>query len=208
MSNKSSELNKVNIDLIKQLREKTGVSIKDCREALKKHAGNIEKALKEIQEQGSTIAEEKHNRITVHGRIASYIHINNRMGSLVEINCETDSAANSEEFAKLCRHIAMQIVACPEIEYVKFEDIPEEIKKHYREIESQSNDLKDKPAQSKNKIIGGRVSKKLRKMCLLDQVNIKDEKTTINDLIKEKINKFKENIQIRRFARFTIGEKV
>nr|NP_045035.1 elongation factor Ts [Cyanidium caldarium]Q9TM32.1 RecName: Full=Elongation factor Ts, chloroplastic; Short=EF-Ts [Cyanidium caldarium]AAF13011.1 unknown [Cyanidium caldarium]WDB00162.1 elongation factor Ts [Cyanidium caldarium] len=208
MSNKSSKTSKVSIDLIKQLREKTGVSIKDCKEALRKHDGDIAKALREIQEQGSAIAQEKHNRITVHGRIASYIHINNRMGSLVEINCETDSAANSEEFAKLCQHIAMQIVACPEIKYVKFEDIPEEIKNHYIEVESQSKDLQDKPAQSKNKIIRGRIDKKLRRMCLLDQANIKDDKVTVNDLIKEKINKFKENIQINRFARFTIGEKI
>nr|UNJ15635.1 elongation factor Ts [Cyanidiaceae sp.] len=207
MSNKSSKLNKATLDLIKQLREMTGVSIKDCKEALKKHNNNIEKALKEIQEQGAIVAQEKHNRITVHGRISSYVHINNRVGSLVEVNCETDSAANSEEFATLCKHLAMQIVACPEVEYVKFEDIPEEIKNCYREIESQNNDLKDKTAQSKNKIIAGRVSKKLRKMCLLDQANIKDEKITINDLIKEKINKFKENIQISRFARFIIGEK-
>jgi len=140
--------------------------------------------------------------------IGSYIHTGSRIGVLVEVNCETDFVARREEFKKLVNDVAMQIAACPNVEYVKVADIPAEIAAKEKEIEMGRDDLANKPDNIKEKIVAGRIEKRLKELSLLDQPFIRDQNISIDELLKQAIAALGENIQVRRFQRFVLGEGI
>lgn len=193
---------------VKELREKTGAGMMDCKRALTENAGDITKAIEWLRQKGITSAEKKASRVAAEGMIGSYIHTGSRIGVLVEVNCETDFVARREEFKKLVNDVAMQIAACPNVEYVKVADIPVEISAKEKEIEMGRDDLANKPDNIKEKIVAGRIEKRLKELSLLDQPFIRDQNISIEELIKQAIAALGENIQVRRFQRFVLGEGI
>ncbi len=193
---------------VKELREKTGAGMMDCKRALTENAGDITKAIEWLRQKGITSAEKKASRVAAEGMIGSYIHTGSRIGVLVEVNCETDFAARREEFKKLVNDVAMQIAACPNVEYVKVADIPAEIAAKEKEIEMGRDDLANKPDNIKEKIVAGRIEKRLKELSLLDQPFIRDQNIRIDELLKQAIAALGENIQVRRFQRFVLGEGI
>lgn len=193
---------------VKELREKTGAGMMDCKRALTENAGDITKAIEWLRQKGITSAEKKASRVAAEGMIGSYIHTGSRIGVLVEVNCETDFVARREEFKKLVNDVAMQIAACPNVEYVKVADIPAEISAKEKEIEMGRDDLANKPDNIKEKIVGGRIEKRLKELSLLDQPFIRDQNISIDELLKQAIAALGENIQVRRFQRFVLGEGI
>ncbi|NCS07656.1 MAG: translation elongation factor Ts [Microcystis aeruginosa G13-07] len=193
---------------VKELREKTGAGMMDCKRALTENAGDITKAIEWLRQKGITSAEKKASRIAAEGMIGSYIHTGSRIGVLVEVNCETDFVARREEFKKLVNDVAMQIAACPNVEYVKVADIPAEIAAKEKEIEMGRDDLANKPDNIKEKIVAGRIEKRLKELSLLDQPFIRDQNISIDELLKQAIAALGENIQVRRFQRFVLGEGI
>ncbi|TRU26798.1 MAG: translation elongation factor Ts [Microcystis aeruginosa Ma_SC_T_19800800_S464] len=193
---------------VKELREKTGAGMMDCKKALTENAGDITKAIEWLRQKGITSAEKKASRVAAEGMIGSYIHTGSRIGVLVEVNCETDFVARREEFKKLVNDVAMQIAACPNVEYVKVADIPVEIAAKEKEIEMGRDDLANKPDNIKEKIVAGRIEKRLKELSLLDQPFIRDQNISVEELIKQAIAALGENIQVRRFQRFVLGEGI
>jgi elongation factor Ts len=193
---------------VKELREKTGAGMMDCKKALTENAGDITKSIEWLRQKGITSAEKKSSRIAAEGMVGSYIHTGSRIGVLVEVNCETDFVARREEFKKLVNDVAMQIAACPNVEYVKVADIPAEIVTREKEIEMGRDDLANKPDNIKEKIVVGRIEKRLKELSLLDQPFIRDQNISIEELLKQAISTLGENIQVRRFERFVLGEGI
>ncbi|MCA1994232.1 MAG: elongation factor Ts [Coleofasciculus sp. S288] len=148
------------------------------------------------------------NRIAPEGLIGSYIHTGGRIGVLVEVNCETDFVARREEFQRLVRNVAMQIAACPNVEYVTVEDIPPEIVQKEKDIEMGRDDLVDKPDNIKEKIVQGRIDKRLKELSLMDQPYIRDQSILVEELVKQAVAQLGENIQVRRFTRYVLGEGI
>jgi len=198
----------ISATLVKELREQTGAGMMDCKKALTESDGDITKAVEWLRKKGITSAEKKAGRVAAEGLIDSYIHTGGRIGVLVEVNCETDFVARREEFKSLVRNIAMQIAACPNVEYVKVDDIPAEITAKEKEIEMGRDDLGNKPAEIKEKIVQGRIQKRLKELSLIDQPYIRDQGITVEELIKQTIAQLGENIQVRRFTRFVLGEGI
>ncbi|ESQ54335.1 hypothetical protein EUTSA_v10024316mg [Eutrema salsugineum] len=195
----------VSAGLVKQLREETGAGMMDCKKALAETGGDLEKAQEYLRKKGLSTADKKSSRLAAEGRIGSYIH-DARIGVLIEVNCETDFVGRSEKFKELVDDLAMQAVANPQVQYVSIEDIPEEIKKKEKEIEMQREDLLSKPENIKEKIVEGRISKRLGEMALLEQPYIKDDSVLVKDLVKQTVATLGENIKVRRFVKFTLGE--
>jgi elongation factor Ts len=193
---------------VKELREKTGAGMMDCKKALTENAGDLAKSIEWLRQKGITSAEKKASRVAAEGMIGSYIHTGSRIGVLVEVNCETDFVARREEFKKLVNDVAMQIAACPNVEYVKVADIPAEIAAREKQIEMGRDDLANKPDNIKEKIVVGRIEKRLKELSLLDQPFIRDQNISIEELIKQAIAALGENIQVRRFQRFVLGEGI
>lgn len=195
----------ITADLVKQLRERTGSGMMDCKKALVEANGDIEKAIEILRERGLAAATKKAGRIAAEGLVDSYIHGDGRIGVLVEVNIETDFAAANDEFKQLVKDIAMQIAAAKP-EYVSREDVPADM------IEKEKNILRvqarneGKPEKIIDKMVDGRIEKFFKEVCLLDQPWIKDPDKTIQELVTEKIATIGENINIRRFARFERGE--
>lgn len=198
----------ISAKLVKELREKTGAGMMDCKKALAENNGDMTKAIEWLRQKGIASAAKKQGRVAAEGLIDSYIHTGGRIGVLVEVNCETDFVARREEFQQLVRNIAMQIAACPNVEYVKVEDIPEEVAAKEKEIEMGRDDLAGKPDNIKEKIVQGRVEKRLKEMSLLAQPYIRDQSITVEELVKQSIAQLGENIQVRRFTRFVLGEGI
>jgi elongation factor Ts len=194
--------------LVKELREKTNAGMMDCKKALVENDGDINKATEWLRQKGITSAEKKAGRVAAEGIVESYIHTGGRIGVLVEVNCETDFVARREDFQALAKNIAMQIAACPNVEYIKIADIPEDIVAKEKEIEMGRDDLGNKPANIKEKIVEGRIQKRLGEMCLLSQPYIREQGITVEELITQQISKIGENIQVRRFNRFVLGEGI
>ena len=192
--------------LVKELREKTGAGMMNCKKALQETQGNFEKAVESLRQKGLASADKKADRKASEGIIESYIHTGAKLGVLVEVNCETDFVARRTEFQELTKNIAMQIAACPSINYVSLSNIPTEVIEKERFIESGKEDLINKPVEIKEKILDGRVQKILKMQSLLDQPFIKDPNITIDELIKQKISLLGENIKVSRFTRFQLGE--
>lgn len=201
-------MTEISAKLVKELREKSGAGMMDCKKALKETDGNLGKAMEWLRQKGIASAEKKSGRIAAEGLVGSYIHTGGRIGVLVEVNCETDFVARGEKFQELVRNIAMQIAACPNVEYVKVEDIPESVVAKEKAIEMGRDDLAKKPDNIKEKIVQGRIDKRLRELSLLDQPYIRDQNITVDELVKKTIAEIGENIQVRRFVRFVLGEGI
>jgi elongation factor Ts len=191
---------------VQELRAKTGAGIKDCKKALQETDGDQVKASEYLRQKGLASATKKASRVASEGIVHSYIHFGARIGVLVEVNCETDFVARREELKELADNIAKQIAACPNVEYVSVDDIPADIVAKEREIESGKDDLDGKPQAIKDKILQGRIDKRLKEVSLLDQPYIKEQSKTVDELVKETASKLSENIKVRRFVRFVVGE--
>ncbi|MBF2076466.1 MAG: translation elongation factor Ts [Synechococcales cyanobacterium C42_A2020_086] len=194
--------------LVKELRDKTNAGFGDCKKALEATDGDMEKAMEWLRQKGITSAEKKAGKITAEGLVGSYIHTGGRVGVLVEVNCQTDFVARNEAFQALVKDIAMQIAACPNVEYVRVEDIPPDVVAKEKEIEMGRDDLSNKPDNVREKIVMGRIEKRLKELSLLEQPYIKDQSITVAELIKQRIASLGENIQVRRFVRFVMGEGI
>jgi elongation factor Ts len=190
---------------VKELRAKTGAGIMDCREALAANNGNIEEAAGWLRQKGISKAEKKASRETSEGQVGSYIHMGGRVGVLVEVNCETDFVAKTDEFGALVSGIAMQIAAMSP-KFITREEVPQEtIDKEIAGYRQAAID-EGKPANIADKIATGKVDKYFQSQCLMEQPYIKDDSKTIESLVKETIAKTGENIRIKRFARFDLAE--
>ncbi len=193
----------ISAKLVQTLRNKTNAGMMDCKEALIACNGDIVKAEEWLRKKGITSAGSKGERTTAEGVIGSYIHTGGKVGVLVEVNCETDFVARTEEFQNLVRNIAMQIAASPDVEYVKVEDIPADVVEKEKSIAMGRDDLANKPENIRAKIVMG-IEKLLKEMCLLSQPYARDPNITIEELIKQNIAKLGENIQVKRFVRFVM----
>ncbi|MFQ4145227.1 translation elongation factor Ts [Chlorogloeopsis sp. ULAP02] len=198
----------ISAKLVQELRQKTGAGMMDCKKALKENDGDMAKAEEWLRKKGIAKAGAKADRVAAEGLIGSYIHTGGRVGVLVEVNCETDFVARREEFQTLVRNVAMQVAACPNVEYVKVEDIPPDVVAKEKEIEMGRDDLGNKPEAVKEKIVQGRIEKRLKELTLLDQPYIRDQSITVDELVKQAIAQLGENIQVRRFVRFVLGEGI
>ena len=196
----------ISAQTVKALRDKTGAGMMDCKKALEANNGNEEKALESLRKKGLASANKKSSRTAIEGLLESYVHTGGRIGVLVEVNCETDFVARRPEFQKLAKDIAMQIAACPNVEYVSTMHIPDETINLERTIESGKEDLQNKPLEMLEKIVEGRIKKRLKELSLLDQMFIRNQDITVEDLINQNIAILGENIKIRRFVRFVLGE--
>lgn len=194
----------ITAEMVKKLREKTGAGLMDCKKALSDSGGDIEKAFAILRQKGLAIAAKKSGRTASEGLIGSYIHMD-KLGVLVEINCETDFVARTDDFKELVKDIAMHIAAANP-SYISRDDVPIEIIEREKEIYRAQ--VANKPANIADKIVEGKLDKFFSEVCLMEQIFIKDpeQKKRIKDLIAEKIAKLGENIVIRRFSRFQLGE--
>ncbi|KAH9763322.1 polyprotein of EF-Ts [Citrus sinensis] len=195
----------VSAALVKQLREETGAGMMDCKKALSETRGDLEKAQEYLRKKGLSSADKKSGRLTAEGRIGSYIH-DSRIGVLIEVNCEIDFVGRSEKFKELVDDLAMQVVACPQVQFISIEDILEDIINKEKEIEMQREDLISKPENIRERIIEGRIIKRLGELALSEQPFIKDDSVLVKDLVKQTVAAIGENIKVRRFVRFTLGE--
>jgi len=198
----------ISAKLVKDLRDKTGAGMMDCKKALTEAKGDTEKAIEWLRQKGIASAEKKAGRTAAEGAIGSYIHTGARVGVLVEVHCETDFVARGEIFQELLRNVAMQIAACPGVEYVSTEHIPAEVAEREKQIEMGRDDLAGKKEEMKEKIVAGRIGKRLKELALMDQPFIKDSTVTVAELVKQVAGKVGENIQVRRFTRYTLGEGI
>ncbi len=194
----------ISASLVKELREKTGAGMLDCKNALVKTDGNIDKAIDLLREKGLASVAKKSGRIASEGLVDAYIH-SGRIGVIVEVNSETDFVAKNDEFKLFVKDIAMQ-VAASNPKYVSREEVPEEEIAHEREVLTAQAINEGKPENIAAKMVEGRIEKFYERICLLDQAFIKDPDKKVKDLLAEKISKIGENIKIRRFVRFEVGE--
>ena len=198
----------ISAKLVKELRDKTGAGMMDCKKALTESGGDTTKATEWLRQKGISTAEKKSGRTAAEGAIGSYIHTGARVGVLVEVNCETDFVARGDLFQDLLRNVAMQIAACPNVEFVSTADIPKDVAEREKAIEMGRDDLAGKPEAMKVKIVEGRIGKRLKELALLEQPFIKDSAITVEELVKQVAGKIGENVQIRRFTRYTLGEGI
>ncbi|MFN9910247.1 MAG: translation elongation factor Ts, partial [bacterium] len=186
--------------LVKDLRDKTGAGMMDCKKALAESGGDMTKAAEWLRQKGIATAEKKSGRTAAEGAVGSYIHTGSRVGVLVEINCETDFVARGDLFQELVRNVAMQVAACPNVEYVTTDEIPQDVVEREKAIEMGRDDLAGKPDQMKTKIVEGRIGKRLKELALLEQPFIRDNAVTVGEMVKQAAGKTGENIQVRRFT--------
>ncbi|MGB9836109.1 MAG: translation elongation factor Ts [Candidatus Saccharicenans sp.] len=195
----------ITAEMVKELRNRTGIGVMECKEALQEANGDIEKAIEILRKKGHARAQEKATKEAADGIVGSYVHATNRIGVLIEVNCETDFVARNEEFKELVKNLAMQVAAANP-QYISPEDIPAEVIEREKEIiKAQLQDSK-KPAEIIEKIVQGKLAKFYEEVCLLDQPYIKDDKIKVRDLVNSHISKFGENIKVRRFVRYEIGK--
>jgi elongation factor Ts len=191
--------------MVKELREKTGAGMMDCKKALVEADGNIDKAIEILREKGMASAAKKAGRIAAEGIVSSYIHTGGRIGVLVEVNCETDFVAKTDDFQNLVKDIAMQIAAMNP-KYIRREDVPAEELEKERAILREQAIAEGKPEKVIDRIVEGRISKYFQEVCLLEQPFIKDSDMTVDQLVKSAIARIGENISVRRFVRYEMGE--
>jgi elongation factor Ts len=191
--------------LVKELREKTGAGILDCQKALQETGDDIEKAIDYLRQKGLAAAQKKSGRETNQGLIHAYIHMGGKIGVLIEVNCETDFVARNEEFKAFVNDLALQVAAAKP-SYVRREDIPKEVVDKERAIyEGQAKEM-GKPPAAWPKIVDGKLEKFYQESCLMEQAFIKDPAVMVKDLLAQKIAKIGENMNIRRFTRYQLGE--
>jgi len=191
--------------MVKELRERTGAGMLDCKNALVEKDGDVEKAIELLREKGLAAANKKAGRIAAEGLCESYIHGGGRIGVLLEINCETDFVAKTDEYKSLAKDICMQIAASKP-EYVRREEVPADVIEKEKEIFTAQALNEGKPPNVVEKMIAGRIDKYYKEICLLEQPFIRDTSITIQQLLIDKIAKIGENINIRRFVRYELGE--
>jgi elongation factor Ts len=191
---------------VKELRDKTGAGMMNCKKALTENNGDFEKAVEALRLKGEAIADKKASRSANEGLIESYIHTGSKLGVLLEVNCETDFVSRKPEFKELVQNLGMQLAACPDVELICMDDISNEIKQKQWDFENEKEDLANKPEEIRNKIVEGRVNKTLKTKILLEQEYIRDSNLTVEGYLKQKISLFGENIKIARFVRFNLGE--
>jgi len=195
----------VSASMVKDLREKTGAGMMDCKKALAATEGNFEKAVDYLRQKGLALATKRAGRIASEGRIGSYVHAGGKIGVLVEVNCETDFVAKTDDFQALAKDIAMHIAASNPF-YIRREDVPPETLEREREIyRGQARDS-GKPEKVIEKIIEGKLQKYFNEVCLLDQPFVKDPNLSVQDLLNGLITKVGEKVEIRRFSRFQVAE--
>jgi len=197
----------ITTEMVKELRQATAAGILDCRKALENAAGDFDKAVDYLREKGLAKAAKRVDREAKDGLVVSYIHGGGRIGVLLEVNCETDFVARTDEFKGLVNDIAMQIAAMSP-QYVKREDIPTSVIEHEKQLYRAQALEEGKPEAVLDRIVEGRIEKFYKDVCLLEQAFIRDEERTIDDLVKEQITKTGENMIVRRFARFELGESL
>ena len=191
--------------MVKELREKTGAGMLDCKQALEEANGDMTKATEILRQKGLAAAAKKAGRAATEGVVESYIHAGGKIGVLVEVNCETDFVAKTEQFREFVKDIAMQVAASNPL-YLRREDVPQETLDKEREILRNQALGEGKPAHVVDKIVEGRLNKFFEETCLLEQPFIKDPDKTVGTLLQEKVAVIGENISIRRFVRFELGE--
>jgi elongation factor Ts len=191
---------------VQELREKTGVGMMDCKKALTETNGDMEKAMELLRKQGLASAARRAGRVAAQGVVDSYIHLGGKIGVLLEVNCETDFVARNIEFQSFVKDVSMQIAASNP-QYISKEEVPDSIVDHETEILMSQTLAEGKPEKVAQKIVEGRIEKFYSEVCLLNQPFIKDPKMTINDLLGAFCAKIGENIVIRRFTRYQLGEK-
>lgn len=195
----------IDAKMVKELREQTGAGMMDCKKALSEADGDVDKAVKVLRERGIAKAAKRSGRSTSEGLIASYIHAGDKLGVIVEVACETDFVARTDDYKGLARDIAMHIAATAPL-CVKREHVDPSLIEKEREIYRQQALNEGKPEKIIDKIVDGKIEKYMSEIVLLDQAFVKDNDKTISDLIKEKVGTLGENIQIKRFCRFRLGE--
>jgi elongation factor Ts len=195
----------ISVELVKDLRQRTGAGVVDCKKALQEAKGNMDAAIDYLRRKGLATAAKKAGRIATDGLVSSYIHAGGKMGVLVEINCETDFVAKTEDFQSFVKNIAMHIAAANP-QYIRREEVPEEILEKEKDIyRTQALDA-GKPPKVIDKIVEGKMERFYSEVCLLEQTYVRDSDLTIKELLEALIAKIGENITIRRFTRFQLGE--
>jgi elongation factor Ts len=192
---------------VKELREKTGAGIMDCKKALAETDGNLEKAVDYLRQKGLAAAAKKADRVAADGAVGAYVHPGGKIGVLVEINCETDFVARTAEFQGLLKDIAMQVAAANP-RYVRREDVAAEELEKEKSIYRQQALESGKPEHVVNKIVEGKLERFYSEACLLEQAFIKNPDQKVSDIVNDAVARLKENIQVRRFARYHLGEGV
>lgn len=193
--------------MVKELRERTGAGMMDCKKALVESNGDPEKAIEYLREKGLAAAAKKAGRVTAEGKVESYIHMGGRIGVLVEINCETDFVAKTKEYEDFCKDIAMQIAASRP-EYVLRDEVPELVIEKERNILKAQALNEGKPEKVIERMVEGRIEKFYREVCLMEQPFIKDPDKSVKQLLTELISRLGENVAIRRFSRYELGEGI
>lgn len=197
----------ISLDLVKLLREKTGVGVVDCKTALTETNGDLDKAIENLRKKGLASALAKSSRIAGDGLIVSYVHTGSKLGVLVEVNCETDFVARTDEFKELVKDISMHIAAISPI-YISKEDVPKEVLEKEKGIYMDEARQSGKPEKILEKIADGKLEKYYSLVCLLEQQFVKDLNIKVKDRVAQSIAKLGENIVVRRFIRFKLGEEV
>lgn len=193
------------MEQIKDLRERTGAGILDCKKALAENGDSVDKAIDWLRAKGLSSAAKKSGRVASEGAVEAYIHAGGKIGVLLEMNCETDFVAMNDKFKGLARDIAMHIAAA-QPEYVRREEIPADAFERERKVQLEKTIAEGKPEHIAAKIVEGRMSKWYEEVCLLDQKFVKDDSKTVDQVVKETVATIGENIQVRRFVRFVMGE--
>ena len=195
----------ISADMVRELRQRTGIGVMECKAALREAEGDQDKAIEILRKKGYSRAQGKMSRTASEGLVGSYIHMNGRIGVLVELNCESDFVARNEEYQELLKNICLQVAAANP-KYIAPEDVPAAVLEQEKEIVRAQFQESKKPAEIVEKIVLGKLQKFYGEVCLLDQVYIKDDKITIRQLIQSAIAKIGENIKVGRFARFEVGK--
>jgi elongation factor Ts len=196
----------ITAEQVKQLRDQTGAGMMECKKALSEASGDVDKAVELLRKAGMAQAEKRSGRAASEGLVDAYIHAGNRVGVLIEVNCETDFVARTAEFATLVRNLAMQVCAAG-ADFVRREEVPAERVQKEREIYRAQLEGQGKPANILDKIVEGKLAKFYSEVCLLEQPYIKDDKISVGELVKQASSKTGENIVVRRFARFRLGQE-
>lgn len=196
----------IKAELVKELRQRTGIGMMECKTALQESKGDIDKAIVILRKKGYARAQSKMSRETAEGIISSYIHLNGRIGVLLEVNCESDFVARNNEFKELVKNIAMHIAASSP-RYVSSEEISAEVLEQEKDIIKEQFMDSKKPPEIIEKIVQGKLNKFYEEVCLLDQPYVKDDKVSVKQLVASYIAKFGENIRINRFTRYELGQQ-
>lgn len=195
----------ITAEIVKELRQRTGIGVMECKKALQESKGDIEKAIVILRKKGYARAQDKQSRETTEGIVGSYIHLNGKIGVLLEMSCESDFVARNDEFKELVKNIAMHIAASNP-KYISSEDITPEVLEQEKEIIKEQFKDSKKPPEIVEKIVQGKLGKFYEEVCLLNQPFVKDDKVSVEQLVASHIAKFGENIRIKRFARFELGQ--